>query len=60
MGTELPESINARCYTAVAIPLPYLRACEVPSFVIGLISRYGDHGAKVAEAIIDVAPEASL
>ena len=60
LGTELPESITVRCYPAVAISLPYLRACEARSFVIGLISSYGDHGSIVAEAIIDIAPEVSL
>ena len=52
LGTELPESINTMCYTAGANPLPDLRACEAPS--------HGDHGTMVAEAIIDVAPDASL
>ena len=52
LGTELPESINTRCYTAYANPLPDLRACEAPS--------RSDHGTMVAEAIIDVAPDASL
>ena len=52
LGTELPESINTRCYTANANPLPDLRACDSPS--------HSDHGTMVAEAIIDVAPDASL
>ena len=60
LGTELPESITVRCYPAVAISLPYLRACEVRSSVIGRISSYGDHGSIVAEAIIDIAPEVTL
>ena len=54
LGTELPESINARCYTAYANPLPDLRACEAPSH------GHAYHGTMVAEAIIDVAPDASL
>ena len=54
LGTELPESINAMCYTAYANPLPDLRACEAPSH------GHAYHGTMVAEAIIDVAPDASL
>ena len=52
LGTELPESINTMCYTANANPPPDLRACEARS--------HGNHGTRVAEAIIDVAPDASL
>ena len=52
LGTELPESINTMCYTANANLLPDLRACDAHS--------HSDHGTIVAEAIIDVAPDASL
>ena len=61
MGTELPASVEARCYTLIDKHSPDLDHCELVSFAIGnIFSSYGDHGTMVAEAIIDVAPEASL
>ena len=61
MGTELPASVKARCYTLIVQHSPDLDHCELVSSAIGnIFSGYGDHGTKVAEAIIDVAPEASL
>ncbi len=52
MGTELPATVVARCYTDMGLaPDPAdLSACEHSS----------DHGTAVAEAIIDLAPDAVL
>ena len=61
MGTDLPASVKARCYTLIVLHSPDLDHCELVSSAIGnIFPGYGDHGTIVAEAIIDVAPEASL
>jgi hypothetical protein len=50
MGTELPSTINGRCYEGLASFSSALSACETES----------PHGTAVAEAIIDVAPGVEL
>ena len=50
MGTELPATVVARCYTDVGVYTQDLAACEVDS----------DYGTRVAEAVIDIAPGSSL
>ena len=50
MGTELPATVEARCYTDVGLFTENLADCEVDS----------DHGTMVAESLLDVAPEVSL
>jgi hypothetical protein len=51
MGSELPSTVVARCYTAIGdYHLSVLSYCEV-----------GDvHGTAVAEAIVDIAPDVTL
>ena len=53
MGTELPSTVQARCYTNVGRFTSNLADCE--NAAIGI-----SHGTRVAEAVIDIAPEASL
>ena len=53
LGYELPSSVEARCYTDVGRFTNDLRDCE--HALLG-----DDHGTMVAEAVIDIAPEASL
>ena len=60
LGTELPASVEARCYFGIFVPSPWLTTCERVSSVVGFFTGLGDHGTRVAEAIIDIAPEASL
>ena len=60
MGTELPDTVHARCYLGIALHVPILEVCETVSSVLGFFTRFGDHGTKVAEAVTDVAPEVSL
>ena len=50
MGTELPATVVARCYTDVGIFTQDLADCEVDS----------DHGTAVAESLLDIAPGVSL
>ena len=65
MGVELPSSVVARCYTDVGVYTSDLADCEasepLPDF--NQCSR-GDsgsvHGTAVAEAVIDIAPDATL
>ena len=52
-GDEVPLSVEARCYTDVGQFTSDLRDCEHTLFG-------NDHGTMVAEAVIDIAPEASL
>ena len=49
-GTELSASVVARCYTDLGVFTGNPADCEVA----------GDHGTRVAETVIDIAPEASL
>jgi subtilisin family serine protease len=51
MGTELPATIQARCYAQVGVATSTLADCVDPG---------NNHGTAVAEAIIDMAPMASL
>ena len=50
MGSELPASISARCYTDMGRYTSDLADC----------ADDGDHGTAVAEAVMDVAPNARL
>ena len=51
MGAELPQTVVARCYQLVGQPSENLADCE---------DTTSDHGTKVAESVIDIAPEVSL
>ena len=53
MGTELPSTVQARCYTSRGRFTRFLASCE--NAILG-----SDHGTLVAQAIIDIAPEVSL
>ena len=50
MGTELPSSVEARCYTDVGVFTFNLADCDN--------SDGGKHGTAVTEAVFDIAPEA--
>ena len=50
MGTELPATVVARCYTDIGVFTRDLADCEVDY----------DHGTIVAESLIDIAPVVSL
>ena len=50
MGTELPATVQARCYTELGRFTTNLADCENDSF----------HGTASAENVIDIAPEVSL
>ncbi len=50
IGTELPATVQARCYTDIGVFTQDLADCEVDS----------NHGTLVAESLIDIAPEVSL
>ena len=52
-GYELPPSVEARCYTGLGQYTNDLRDC-------GHTLLGDDHGTMVAEAVMDIAPEASL
>ena len=53
MGTELPDNVQAKCYTDLGVFTQTLADCES--------ARGGDpHGTAVAEAVMDIAPEVSL
>ena len=53
MGTELPSTVQARCYTSLGKFTRFLASCE--NAILG-----SNHGTLVAEAVIDIAPEVSL
>ena len=53
MGTELPSTVQARCYTSLGKYTRFLAGCE--NSILG-----SDHGTLLAEAVMDIAPEASL
>ena len=53
MGTELPSTVQARCYTDVGRFTSNLSNCG--NALVG-----SNHGTLVAEAVIDIAPEVSL
>ena len=48
MGTELPSTVQARCYIEVGVFTSDLEDCET-----------GSHGTAVTEAVFDIAPEAT-
>ncbi len=50
IGTELPSPVAVRCYTAVGTFSSTLASCETDSV----------HGSAVAEAVMDVSPNATL
>ena len=50
MGTELPVTVAARCYTSIGQFTNNLDDCE----------NGDDHGTIVAESLIDIAPQVSL
>ncbi|MSQ21890.1 MAG: hypothetical protein EXR53_01080 [Dehalococcoidia bacterium] len=50
MGTELPSSVVALCYTAIGVSSSTLANCQTG----------GVHGTAVAEAVVDMAPDAIL
>ena len=50
MGTELPTSVVARCYTDIGSFTQQLSDCE----------SYSSHGTDVAETMVDIAPQVSL
>ena len=53
MGTELPSTVQARCYTDVGRFTSNLSDCG--NAILG-----DNHGTLVAETVMDIAPEASL
>ena len=53
MGTELPSTVQARCYTDVGRFTSNLADCG--NAILG-----NNHGTLLAEAVMDIAPEASL
>ena len=53
MGTELPSTVQARCYTDVGRFTQNVADCADALFG-------SDHGTRVAETVMDIAPEASL
>ncbi|WP_419837237.1 S8 family serine peptidase [Candidatus Poriferisodalis sp.] len=52
LGTELPSTVVGRCYSAVGTPTSSLANCDT--------AGGDDHGTRVAQSVIDVAPEAAL
>ena len=53
MGTELPATVQARCYTDMARFTTNLEDCENAA-------EDDNHGTIVAESVLDIAPEVSL
>jgi hypothetical protein len=65
MGVELPDEVVARCYTDVGVYTSNLADCEasepLPDFNGCSLGNSGSvHGTAVAEAVIDIAPDATL
>ena len=65
MGVELPDNVVARCYTDVGVYTSNLADCEasepLPDFNQCSRGESGSvHGTAVAEAVIDIAPDAIL
>ena len=65
MGIELPSTVVARCYTDVGVYTTNLADCEasepLPDFNQCVRGDSGSvHGTAVAEAVIDIAPDATL
>ena len=68
-GTELPATVQARCYTDIGVFTQNLADCEaaepVPDTTIpecreGVEPVANDHGTIVAESVLDIAPEVEL
>ena len=53
MGTELPATVRARCYTDMGRPSANLADCET-----GVADDI--HGTPVAESLVDIAPQVDL
>jgi subtilisin family serine protease len=51
LGSELPATVQARCYAQIGVPSMAIADCVEPG---------SNHGTAVAEAIMDMAPAASL
>ena len=51
MGTELPSTVEARCYTDIGVFTSSLSDCDN--------SDTGKHGTAVTEAAFDIAPNAT-
>ena len=49
MGTELPSTVQARCYTDIGVHTSNRSDCE----------SYGNHGTSVTEVVFDIAPEST-
>ena len=63
MGTDLPRTIAARCYTDVGTYTSDIADCSNPSYGSGFFggsSNGSTHGTRVAETVMDIAPAASL
>ena len=68
MGVELSDNVVARCYTSTGVFTSDLADCEAeaqapasfPSQCIGYFDGADPHGTAVAEAVIDIAPDATL
>ncbi len=72
MGVELPANVVARCYTDMGVFSSNLADCETEEeppastpdqcqdYVAGLYEGGDPHGTAVAEAVIDIAPGATL
>ena len=63
MGTDLPSTIVARCYTDVGTYTSDIADCSKATYgssLPGGPSAGSTHGTRVAETVMDIAPEASL
>ena len=72
MGTELPTTVHARCYTDIGEFTENLADCEAvdpvpdttPPECLDAVQRgalaSADHGTIVAESVLDIAPEVEL
>ena len=61
MGSELPSTIVARCYTDIGTYTSDIADCSKATYgSAGGPSAGSTHGTRVAETVMDMAPEASL
>ena len=61
MGSELPSTIVARCYTDIGTYTSDIADCSQATYgSAGGPSAGSTHGTRVAETVMDMAPEASL
>ena len=72
MGTELPATVQARCYTDIGVftqnladceaaePVPETTLPECRDVVQGEAVEVADHGTIVAESVLDIAPAVEL